>query len=49
MLEELPHLILCAPGPLPVGLAVRAWLRRCQGELACQACTRARGQEAGRK
>ena len=24
MPEELPHLILCAPGPLSVGLAVRA-------------------------
>lgn len=32
MLEELPHLILCAPGPLSVGLAVRA-CGRCQGGL----------------
>ena len=35
MPEELPHLILCATGPLSVDLAVRAWLRRCQGGLAC--------------
>ena len=47
MPEELPHLILCAPGLISVDLAVRA-CRRCQGGMLAWQALVLGAQEPGR-